>query len=618
MTYFQPGDECNEYKIVRLLGEGGCGSVYEVRRTQPMLMGVVQDCEEAFALKCLPPSQETNRRARERLNQEMVVLKRLKHKNIVRFESWGITDNNRAFFVMDLLEGKTLAEDLKNGRLSVRRSLEVARDIAEALVFAHEKGVIHRDLKPGNVFLCGSDVKLLDLGAAKYKYTWDRSNPGERSPGTDIYLSPEMWDPAKEVDHRSDVFQLAQITYEMLTGRHPFTSEAKTVAEARAHQMQYQKRPLGDFGIPEYVASVIHRGLEVDREKRQQSMAELLSELLDAYFRSACPCCNQLELARERAFAPVVEMGSLTHSNGSDHELWWRARGSQAPTPPGDSVAVFTRTTRRVLGLPGEAKVVIAPEATLHQPGDVAIAEQDRGSSPVNEVVALDRFRRRRPRKETIRSWLGVAAAISVILLGERWVANGWRLPQYVQAANPTERLQPPNEESMKPAVSKDRGATGSVARSSESTGGTADPGAISTGPSRDERRYGDLGMMLAQAAASSADLPGPSISKRKGGPRPIKSPPAADERGPGLEDPFKDGRAERSTGDNGTADVDGTRGVSPLPDVVKRVNRKVGPRKKGGPLWEGIDEPQWDSDETPIAPKGIGTIESELARVKP
>jgi tetratricopeptide (TPR) repeat protein/predicted Ser/Thr protein kinase len=206
----------DRFVIERPIGSGGMGTVF---RAVDRIAG------GAVALKVLDIATEA---AVERFRREARVLSELSHPGIVRYLEHGETPSREPFIAMEFLEGEDLGKRLTRGGLTVDESLSVARRAAEALAFAHSRGVVHRDVKPSNLFLVGRDpnrIKVLDFGIAR---------PDERSIaltrtgallGTVGYMAPEQIDGSREVDARADVFALGCVLFECLTGKPAFAAE---------------------------------------------------------------------------------------------------------------------------------------------------------------------------------------------------------------------------------------------------------------------------------------------------------------------------------------------------------------------------------------------------------
>ena len=222
-----PGRVLGPYQIVEKVGSGGMGAVYRARDTR---------LDRSVAIKVLPEGLSDDPRLRERLAQEARSISALSHPNICALYDIG-HEEGIDYLVMEFIEGETLAERLsRSGALPLRQALAYGADIAAALDAAHRQGVIHRDLKPGNIMLARSGARLLDFGLAR-QVVGDSSAVGdqtaehatERMPLTDpgtvvgtlLYMSPEQAE-GRPLDGRSDIFSFGAVLYEMLGGKRAF------------------------------------------------------------------------------------------------------------------------------------------------------------------------------------------------------------------------------------------------------------------------------------------------------------------------------------------------------------------------------------------------------------
>jgi len=240
------GTKLGPYEIQSPLGAGGMGEVYLARDTR---------LERTVAVKILPPHLSSNIEAKQRFEREARAISSLNHPNICTLHDVGHQDGTD-FLVMEYLEGETLGERLMRAPLSPEQVLKYGIDICEGLEKAHKNGVIHRDLKPGNIMLTKSSAKLMDFGLAKAtpaqqppasSLTMTLSGPSGGQPltaqgmvlGTFQYMSPEQLE-GKEADARSDIFALGAVLYEMASGRRAFTgkSQASIVAAILASEPQ--------------------------------------------------------------------------------------------------------------------------------------------------------------------------------------------------------------------------------------------------------------------------------------------------------------------------------------------------------------------------------------------
>ena len=201
--------------ILELLGQGGMGAVYKAR--QPGL-------DRLVALKILPSQAGSDPGFAERFNREARALARLSHPNIVAVYDFGQT-HGLHYFIMEYVDGPNLREIERANKLSAREALQIIPQICEALQFAHDEGVVHRDVKPENVLLDKKGrVKIADFGLAKIlgREPKDLRLTGARDVvGTPHYMAPEQVEHPQEVDHRADIYSLGVVFYEMLTGELP-------------------------------------------------------------------------------------------------------------------------------------------------------------------------------------------------------------------------------------------------------------------------------------------------------------------------------------------------------------------------------------------------------------
>jgi serine/threonine protein kinase len=271
-----------EYRLGRKLGEGGFGAVYEA--VHPLL-------KRRAAVKVLHRIAGADSDAVLRFVAEARAVNQIKNRYIIDIFSFGKLPDGRHFYVMDLLEGEPLDRYLaREGRCSVATTVQLLRPIAEALDAAHAAGVVHRDLKPQNIYLVwdsnGETVpKLLDFGMAKLLGESPVHTVSGTPLGTPLYMSPEQAR-GDQIDGRSDVYALGVLSHELLTGRLPIGGE-NTIAVLMAHIIQVPPRVsevCPDLS-PELDAPVL-RMLEKKPELRQSTAGEALAELALAAERS--------------------------------------------------------------------------------------------------------------------------------------------------------------------------------------------------------------------------------------------------------------------------------------------------------------------------------------------
>jgi serine/threonine-protein kinase len=268
-----------KYVVEGLLGSGSVGAVF--RATQ-------LDLERPVALKVVRPEAAANPVSLKRFKREAVALGRIKHPNIVTIHDSGTIDGSAAYFVMELVEGHSLRDEIQQkGSLETALVVRLMSQMCSAVQAAHDVGVIHRDLKPENIMLeqhpDGIAAKVLDFGTAKLASERDVGRTTLTSHktklGTPLYMSPEQAS-GKEASVHSDVYSLGCILHEMLTGVPPFTG--KTVAMILLkHRGERPRLPSARRdGLPDWADPVILRALEKAAEDRYRSAAEFAAALL--------------------------------------------------------------------------------------------------------------------------------------------------------------------------------------------------------------------------------------------------------------------------------------------------------------------------------------------------
>jgi len=278
----------NRYTILRRIGEGGMGAVYEARHAVIGKRVAVKVLLEKFLAKSDFVA---------RLLQEARLASSIGHENIVDVIDFGTTDDGRSFVVMEFLDGESLAQLLmREAPLPVERSLRLARQVASALSAAHAKGIVHRDVKPENVYIVrrgdADFVKVVDFGISKAvrQGQGDSNDDGLQSLrlthtglllGTPLYMSPEQARGAEDLDHRVDIWALGVMLYECLTGEVPFRANnyLGIISQVLNHVPVPPSQLRPELGIPESVEAVVMRAMEKDRARRTATMSDLEGEL---------------------------------------------------------------------------------------------------------------------------------------------------------------------------------------------------------------------------------------------------------------------------------------------------------------------------------------------------
>jgi serine/threonine protein kinase/tetratricopeptide (TPR) repeat protein len=263
-----PGTVISHYKIIEKLGEGGMGVVYKATDTK---------LDRTVALKFLPHHLLYDSEARERFEHEAKAASALNHPNIATIHEIDEVEG-RCFIAMEYLEGGSLKDRLGKKKLCVGEILDLSIQIGTGLSAAHERGVVHRDIKPDNIMLtrCGHP-KIMDFGLAKLKGATKVTKTGT-TPGTLRYMSPEQAS-GREVDCRSDIFSFGVILYEMVAGRLPFRGE--TEAAIINSILNDTPEPLARYkaDVTEGAQRIVGRALEKDVSERYQHADDMVAEL---------------------------------------------------------------------------------------------------------------------------------------------------------------------------------------------------------------------------------------------------------------------------------------------------------------------------------------------------
>jgi serine/threonine-protein kinase len=324
-----PPIQIGPYRIVRPLGEGGMGAVYEA---------IQEPIQRRVAIKLLLPQYGQNRDVLARFFNEARVVNLIEHPSIVQISDYGQTEDGTAYLVMEYLHGETLSGRLDRlrragERLRPVKAVQLAAQIADALAAAHKKAIVHRDLKPANVMLvrdsavAGSErAKILDFGIAKLTQGQAKGTANNLVMGTPQYMSPEQCRGAGLVDDKTDVYALGVMLFEMLAGRPPFLAE--NAVEYMSQHVFSDPPPLIALAkdLPANVAALVHRLLHKDKTARpamddiRTELCRLLSELSDGTMERPPDAVPPLP---RRKLAPPTSPSTL---GGSPGQSLWPAR----------------------------------------------------------------------------------------------------------------------------------------------------------------------------------------------------------------------------------------------------------------------------------------------------
>ncbi len=327
-TDLQAGFIVGEYKIEKKIGEGGMGAVYSA--IHPMI-------GKHAAIKVISSALGTDQSAVGRFVQEARSVNQIGHPNIVDVFSFGELPDGRNYFVMEYLQGKSLAQRIDAGAMPLGEAIEILDQVCDALEAAHEKQIVHRDLKPDNVYLAAvrgnrTLVKLLDFGIAKLSVADGPGGQGGIAKtrtgmimGTPGYISPEQAR-GKNVDHRTDIYALGAMAFEIVTGRLPFVAD-NAMDIVLAHMVQPPPRASTLWPeIPSALDDVLYKMLDKDPTNRPT-----LSEVRAVFAQLVTSGLVTLTSGRGVAFGSQIgRLVTPTHGASAPG----LAQGTQPAAPP--------------------------------------------------------------------------------------------------------------------------------------------------------------------------------------------------------------------------------------------------------------------------------------------
>jgi len=289
-------------EILELLGSGGMGAVYKAR--QPNL-------DRLVAIKVLPPEVGADASFSERFTREARALARLNHQNIVAVHEFGRADD-LYYFVMEYVDGTSLRQLVDAGGLQPAEALSIVPQICDALQFAHDEGIVHRDVKPDNILLDGKGrVKVADFGLAKLldRVPADvRLTATHQVIGTPHYMAPEQMQGSSEVDHRADIYSLGVVFYEMLTGQLPIGRFAPP-----------SKKVEVDVRLDE----VVLRSLHCEPDRRYQHISDVGSAVKSLDRPSDVPLPEEMQLGQSTLWFRAILLIMGTTIPLVWFVMWW-------------------------------------------------------------------------------------------------------------------------------------------------------------------------------------------------------------------------------------------------------------------------------------------------------
>jgi predicted Ser/Thr protein kinase len=399
MTFRREGQNLGPYRLIEQIGEGGMASVYKAY--QPSM-------ERYVAVKILPPHFADDPQFAERFIREARTIAKLEHQNILPVHDFG-EENNITYLVMRYLEGGSLKNVMKQGRLGIEDIDKLFSQTCSALDYAHRQGVIHRDVKPANILIDKEGaVYLTDFGIAKVLKGVSQLTATGAAIGTPTYMAPEQ-SLAKSVDARSDTYALGVILYEVVVGKVPYDADTPmAVALAHIHEPLPLPREL-DPSIPEPIEAVIIKAMAKEPNDRYQTASELAMALREAVQKVS-------EAEKKPAEATMVDL--VTEVWEGQQEIATRvdeAPVMEEPAVEGSDIA------ETVAEEPiAEEPLVSAPTVKAGaQPTEVAEPAGESGVTPI--LQELPSFDDVRPRKgfptKVIAIGLGGVVIVGFILV---------------------------------------------------------------------------------------------------------------------------------------------------------------------------------------------------------
>ena len=303
------GENISHYRILEKLGAGGMGIIYKAEDVK---------LKRIVALKLLPESFTQDEESKARFINEAQAASSLQHNNICTIHEIDETDDGQLFISMDFYEGETLKSKINKGKLKLDEIINITTQIVKGLNKAHVKGIIHRDIKPANIFITeDGTVKILDFGLAK-KVGQTQFTRRDMKFGTTNYISPEQIK-GEKVDHRTDIWSLGVVLYEMLTGKPPFQADyEQTIVYLILNQepedvTEYRK------DVPEKLLNILNKSLSKNRNDRYEDLS-IMVEDLEKVMSKIEPNATEFELPTPRPSHSIVVLPFVSMNNDPEQE----------------------------------------------------------------------------------------------------------------------------------------------------------------------------------------------------------------------------------------------------------------------------------------------------------
>jgi len=311
------------YRLLRVIGRGAMGVVHEALHL---------DLMRSVALKVLDP-ERMGVDAERRFKVEARAIAQLEHENLVKLFEFGVAQDGRPFYAMELLSGESLDKKIEREKgMDYREAIAIGVQACRALETAHSASVVHRDIKPANLFLSADGkLKLLDFGVAKAAFSVETDGEGLNIVGTPEYMAPEQ--ARGEADQRSDLYALGVVLFELLSGRLPHEAESPVLLlDAKFRKEPESLRKLvPERGIPKMVDAAVSRALSTEPEHRYRSAAELRAALEAALNEPETSHSRRKLVARGLASAVAVAVIGIVGIGAARPEIRQKAAASLAP-----------------------------------------------------------------------------------------------------------------------------------------------------------------------------------------------------------------------------------------------------------------------------------------------
>jgi serine/threonine-protein kinase len=397
-----------KYQLVKLIGRGGMGSVWEARHASLGTPSAIKFIEAEYA-----NSQE----ARSRFDKEAKAAATIQSKHAIQIYDHGVTDDGKPYIVMELLTGEPLDKRIERlGQLTLQDTARILQQVSRGLARAHERGIVHRDLKPENIFIVRNTdddeeiAKVLDFGIAKIQNS--PHSPGITSStktgavlGTPFYMSPEQARGLRNVDHRTDVWSLGVIAFKCVTGRLPFDGESVGDLLVKICTSPVPIPSHSVPGLPQAFDTWFMRALEREPERRYQNVTELAENLAFAAGIGGRGPTSQLgggapmsATIAAASGAGVPSGGRGSYGSNPHGEANAQSQGSRTPQPAGMTAAPFT-TSSQPAASGGKWKWIVYPAllglSVAAIGGGVVFAMKQKASAPagvgVTQLAASDK-----------------------------------------------------------------------------------------------------------------------------------------------------------------------------------------------------------------------------------